>query len=367
MTDMSSLPSNTEDHHHSGKSNPQEDLLKPLSQNLHYYFDGRWIGEHGIGRFADMLDRRLNLPHLPLQGKPSSPSDPWQMALAMRKLPSNAAVFSPGYNAPLFVTRPFIFTIHDLNHLDRPENSSLLKRLYYQLVTRRAARQAFRVLTVSEFSRERIRRWANLDPARVVNVGNGVEPRFNPQATPFAPGYPYLLCVGNRKAHKNEARVLDAFAQAGIDPAIRLIFTGNASPQLLRISQKFAVEKRVSFLGNVPEEQMPGLYRGALALLFPSLYEGFGLPVIEAMACGTPVLTANTTALPEVAGDAALLVDPLALAEISRGIEQLCTDETLREVLRRKGLIRAAGFSWESVAARVKSVLVELQTAKEKS
>jgi len=288
------------------------------------------------------------------------------MTLAMRKLPANAALFSPGYNAPLLLSRPFVFTIHDLNHLDRPENSNFLKRLYYRLIIRRAARQAFRVLTVSEFSRGRIIDWANLDPARVVNVGNGVEPHFTPDAVPLTPGYPYLLCVGNRKAHKNEARVLEAFARAEIDPDIQLIFTGDATTQLTIISQEFAVEKRVSFLGRVTENNLPGLYRGALALLFPSLYEGFGLPVLEAMACGTPVLTANTTALPEVVGDAALLVDPLSVTQITRGIEQLCADESLRQELRQQGLTRAAEFTWDHVVARVHSVLSELPSAGEK-
>ncbi|NTV12468.1 MAG: glycosyltransferase family 4 protein [Desulfobulbaceae bacterium] len=281
----------------------------------------------------------------------------------MRKLPAGAALFSPGYNAPLLITRPYIFTIHDLNHLDRPENSSFLKRLYYRLIMRRAARKAFRVLTVSEFSRRRIIEWAELDPARVINVGNGVEPHFNPNAAPFEPGHPYLLCVGNRKVHKNETRMIEAFTRAEINPAIRLLFTGTASQQLTEIIKKFVVKNRVSFLGNVPEENMPGLYRGALALLFPSLYEGFGLPVIEAMACGTPVLTANTTALPEAAGDAALLINPLSVEEIAEGIEQLCRDQKLREVLRRRGLARAALFNWDQVKERVEFVLSEMQFA----
>jgi glycosyltransferase involved in cell wall biosynthesis len=314
-----------------------------------------------------MLDERLKLPHLNLRGKPSSPIEPWRLFLAMRNLPAGAALFTPGYNSPLLVTRPFVFTIHDLNHLDRPENSSFLKRFYYQLIMRRAARQAFRVLTVSEFSRRRLIEWANLDPAMVINVGNGVEPRFNTDVVPFEPGHPYLLCVGNRKPHKNEARVLEAFARAKIDPAIRLLFTGEATPELAEISSGLAVDPRVSFLGRVAEEKMPTIYRGARALLFPSLYEGFGLPVIEAMACGTPVLTSNTTAMPEVAADAALLVDPLAVEQIARGIEQLCGNETLRVELHRKGLLQAARFSWEDVAAKVRKVLDELQASQGKS
>lgn len=323
------------------------------------YFDPRWSGDHGIGRFANQLEKALHLPPLAVSGRPTSPAEPWRLLLAMLKLPPEAAVFSPGYNAPLFTVRPYIFTIHDLNHLDRPENSSFLKRLYYRLIMRPSARRALRVLTVSEFSRARIIAWAGLSPEQVINVGNGVDASYHPDVKPYAPGYPYLLCVGNRKGHKNEARVVEAFARAGIDPAIRLLFTGDPNGELDQLGRTLSVKERLVFLGRVPEKELPGIYRGALALLFPSLYEGFGLPVIEAMACGTPVLTANTTALPEVAGDAALLVDPLSVAEIAAGIERLGREPALREELHRRGLARAPLFNWKTVADRVRTALYD--------
>ena len=337
-----------------------------MADSWQIYFDPRWVGNHGIGRFSDMLDQRLKLQHLKLQGKPSSPLEPWRLMRAIRRLPAGAALFTPGYNAPLLVSRPFIFTIHDLNHLDRAENSTFLKRLYYRLVMRRAARRAFRILTISEFSRQRIIAWSGIAPERVVNVGNGVAASYSPRVAAYAPGYPYLLCVSNRKAHKNEPRLIEAYARAGIATDIHLLFTGTITTELLGLCRAHGVVDRVGFLGPVPEAEMPSLYRGAKALLFPSLYEGFGLPVIEAMACGIPVLAANTTALPEVSGDAALLVDPLSVTQIIRGIEQLCGDETLRAILCQKGLKRAAKFRWEEVAARVASVLGELQSVGEK-
>ena len=328
-------------------------------------FDARWIGDHGIGSFARVLDQRLGLPHLRIGGSPSSPFDPLRMLVAiMFRTPRGACVFSPGYNAPLFLVRPYVFTIHDLNHIDCPENTSRLKRLYYRFIMQRAARNAFRVLTVSCYSRQRIVEWAGIDACRVVNVGNGVDACYHPDVRPYAPGYPYLLCVSNRKAHKNEPRVVKAFVQAAINPNIRLIFTGQANDALLKLSRHYGVENRVVFIGRVPEADLPSLYRGGIALVFPSLYEGFGLPVIEAMACGTTVLTSNTTSLPEVAGDAALLVDPLSVEEIAMGIERLCNDNVLRETLRERGLRRASIFSWDDVAYRVKAVLDELESEK---
>lgn len=328
---------------------------------LTIFFDARWIGDHGIGRFARVLDQQLGLPHLPIEGSPSSPLDPLRLLLAMLLTPKGTCVFSPGFNAPLFVVRPYVFTILDLNHIDRPENSNVFKRLYYRFVMRRAARNAFRVLTISDFSHGRIVDWAGVDPHRVVNVGCGVDSRYRPDVQPYAPGYPYLLCVSNRKAHKNEPRIVEAFARATISPDIRLVFTGHATEALLDLCHKFGVEQRVVFVGRVPEADLPGLYRGALAVVFPSLYEGFGLPVIESMACGTPVLTSNTTSLPEVAGDAALLVDPSSVTEISEGISRLCGDNALRETLQRRGFLQAAKFPWDAVAAKVQAVLNELE------
>lgn len=328
---------------------------------MNIYFDPRWIGNHGIGRFANILDRHLGLPHLVIKGSPSSPFDPLRLLLAiLTRTSKEACVFSPGYNAPLFVVCPYVFTILDLNHIDRPENSSLFKRLYYRFIMRRAARNAFRVLTISRFSLQRIVDWAGVDPQRVVNVGCGVDSCYHPDVPPYTPGYPYLLCVSNRKAHKNELRVVEAFAKAAINSDIHLIFTGQANEALLELCRQCGVENRVVFVGRVPEEDLPCIYRGALALVFPSLYEGFGLPVIEAMACGTPVLTSNTTSLPEVAGDAALLVDPLSVKQITLGMERLCTDAVLRTVLAERGLRQAAKFSWDRVSDKVKVVLDEL-------
>jgi len=327
-------------------------------------FDSRWIGEHGIGRFAHVLEQRLRLQPLQIGGLPTSPFDPLRLFFVLLfRTPKNACVFSPGYNAPLFALRPYVFTIHDLNHIDRPENSSFTKRLYYRLIMRRAARNAFRVLTVSRFSHQRIVDWAGINAQRVVIVGNGVDSCYHPGVPPYAPGFNYLLCVSNRKKHKNEFRVVESFAQAVINPDIRLIFTGQANETLLKLCRHFGVGNRVVFIGRVPEEDMPGLYRGARALVFPSLYEGFGLPVIESMACGTPVITSNTTSLPEVAGDAALLVDPLSVMEISAAIEQICKDEILRETLQNKGFLQAARFSWDNVSIKIKSVLAELESS----
>jgi len=204
--------------------------------------------------------------------------------------------------------------------------------------------------------------WAGVGPDQVVNVGNGVSAVFSPVGPRHEPGYPYFFCVGNRKAHKNEARLLQAFAAAQLPSPTRLILTGSPSPELLTIMHDLNIEDKVVFTGRVNEEMLASLYRGATALLFPSLYEGFGLPVVEAMASGTPVLTSTVTSLPEVAGEAALLVDPQDLSAITSGIQRLAAEPDLRALLAERGLTQAAKFSWDGVAARVQAVLDEVES-----
>lgn len=324
------------------------------------FFDDRWVGDHGIGRVATSLAHRLKLEKLLLPGSPVNPVDSAIFFLKTLYLPANAIVFSPGYNAPMFIVRPFVFIVHDLNHIDRDDNSSLLKRLYYQIILKRGCQSAIRILTVSEFSKSRIAAWAQVDPDKIVNIKNGVDECFTINGDVFLPGFPYLLTVSNRKKHKNERNILRALSIAKISDGIKLIFTGAPTPSLERFIRELGLFDRVVFIGRVPEDDLPKLYRGALALVFPSLYEGFGLPVIESMACGTPVLTSNTTSLPEVSGDAALLVDPESVEDIAKGINKIVTDENLRSHLRTLGLARAKNFSWDIVAKRVQNVFDEI-------
>jgi len=195
-----------------------------------------------------------------------------------------------------------------------------------------------------------------------VNVASGVEASYKPEGETF--GFPssYFLSVSNRKPHKNEFRLIEAFARANLGCEIQLVFTGDSNADILRWVEERGVGSRVTFIGIVPEEKLPSLYRGATALVFPSLYEGFGLPIVEAMACGTPVITSNTTAMPEVAGDAALLVDPRSVEQISRAMEQIVTDTSLRQRLRDTGFRQARQFRWSKTAEMVHDVLSSATT-----
>jgi glycosyltransferase involved in cell wall biosynthesis len=284
--------------------------------------------------------------------------DSWFLARALPALTDNDLFFSPGYNTPLYCPCPFVFTIHDLSHVYCPENSSPAIHLYYATVMKRACRRAARILTVSDFTRKQIIEWSGVSPEKVSNVGCGVDSAYQPNGDSYGLPFPYVLNVSNRKRHKNEFRLIEAFARANLDARIHLVFTGESTPNLVRQVESQQLRPRVDFVGAVPEAKLPSLYRGAKALVFPSLYEGFGLPIVEAMASGIPVVTSNITAMPEVAGDAALLVDPTSVEHIADAMKRIAGDTFLRRQLRERGLIRAAQFPWANTAAMVHQVII---------
>jgi glycosyltransferase involved in cell wall biosynthesis len=323
------------------------------------YADQRWIGDHGIGRFARNVLAGIDYCPVSTGGHPAAPLDAYRLARALGVLSGNDLFFSPGYNTPLFCSRPFVFTIHDLSHIYCPQNSSASIRLYYAMIMKPACYRAAKILTVSEFTRKQILEWSGVSPERVCNVSCGVDPKYCAEGTVYQASFPYLLSVSNRKPHKNELRIVMAFAQSRLAPEIHLMFTGDCTRELTALIAQHRLAATVHFTGRVPEEDLPALYRGATALVFPSLYEGFGLPVLEAMACGTPVVTSKVTAMPEVAGDGALLVDPTSVAEISEAMRRIVSDASLRRRLPEKGLLRAAQFSWEKTTAAVRSILAE--------
>lgn len=330
----------------------------PMSRAFDLAFDERWIGDHGIGRFArEIAARWPRLKPAGMGGKPSGPLDCLRTSFWLLRHPRRM-LFTPGYNAPLLFQARCVLAVHDLNHIDSPERQSLLKRLYYRWVLRRACRTAPCVLTVSEYSRRRIIEWSGASENRIVNVGNGVSSVFRPASISRNNSEtPYFLSVSNRKPHKNEKRLLTAFQAADLPSNVKLRISGEATPAQLAWIRRHGLAERIEFLGVVSDDELAEYYRGAHALLFVSLYEGFGLPAVEAMACGTPVVAANATSLPEVVGDAALLVDPFSADRIRGAIERIWADAPLRQDLQKNGLARRGRFDWDGVAERVHRAL----------
>lgn len=320
-------------------------------------YDARWIGLSGMGRFAGEVSKRVAaLTYYRAARVPWHAADPALLsAMLWRRRPK--LFFSPGFSAPITSPCPFVFTLHDLHHLRVPERSSAAKRAYYRHMIRPACHRAAFVLTVSEFSKREIVEWAGVRPEKVINVGNGIGPPFVSEGAKHAPGFPYLLYVGSRKPHKNLPRLMQAFGVAGLPADVRLILAGWEGPELGGEIQRLGLGGRVICRRCDSDEELASLYRGALGFVFASLYEGFGIPPLEAMACGCPVVTSNAAAIPEVLGDAGLLVDGRNVDEIAAGIHALVEDAGLRERLRQKGFARAKKFTWDETARKISLVL----------
>lgn len=320
-------------------------------------YDSRWVGNHGIGRFATEVQQRLSyLVPFKAQRRPSHPLDPAFLGATLRGLRPKL-FFSPGYNSPLWWPGPFIFTLHDLHHLRVPEDSNFLKRAYYQYVIKPACHKSAAVLTVSEFSRQEISEWAKIDEQKIVNVGNGVGVPFGPNGRRLEPGYPYLLYVGSRRPHKNLPRLLHAYSLSRMRKEVRLVLSGSADREILAHVEKLGLRGDVVFTELTSNQALAEAYRGATGFLFPSLYEGFGLPPLEALASGTPVLTSDVCSLPQVVGDAAILVNPENCEEIAEGIRRIVFDSDLRNQLREKGLRRSKLFSWRNTASKTSEII----------
>lgn len=322
-------------------------------------FDARWIGDNGIGRFAKEIANRLEVERYLNKNNPVSPLDPFKLSLD-RKVKSCDVFLSPGYNSPLFFKRAYILTIHDLNHIDRSENSSIFKKIYYKIILTKLCKDSVGIFTVSEFSKSRIVEYFNIDSKKVFVVGNGISQYFSNTGDKIIKECPYILCVSNRKGHKNEHNLLKAFSLSDFSQKGKLILTGNKTKELEELIEKLNISESVQFLGKITDQEMSKYYRGAIFSIFPSLYEGFGLPIIESFSCGTPVITSNITSMPEIAGDSALLVDPNDITDIKNAIDNLMCDNSLRDKLAKKGLERAKLYSWDNVIINIKDALQQL-------
>ena len=285
---------------------------------------------------------------------------------------------APHYVLPPLVTCRSVVTIHDCIHLMFPQYlPSRLALTYARTSIALASRRATRVLTVSESSKRDILRFVDVPADKIDVIYNAFDERFGVEPREedvirvrerYQLHDQFVLYAGNVRPHKNLERLIEAFdlvRQRGLDH-VKLVLMGDEISKyaaLRRAVHKHQLHKYVRFLGYLPEETLAVMYRLAGVFVFPSLYEGFGLPPLEAMASGTPVVTSNVSSLPEVAGDAAVLVDPYNPEAIADGIERVLCDDTLRRDLRAKGLARARQFSWESSVMRVREIYGEAAQA----
>lgn len=284
------------------------------------------------------------------------------------------AVFIPAHVLPVVCRPPAIVTVHDLGYLYHPAAHTALQRLYLDWTTRRHARVAARIVADSTSTKADLVAHYGADPDRIAVVPLAAGPDFKPVPAAVAemararaglPAEgPYVLHVGTLQPRKNLPRLVRAFARiAGAHPDLHLVLagaTGWRAQDLTAVARAAGVAGRVHLPGYVGEELLAGLYTGAVAVAVPSLYEGFGLTALEAMACGAPVVAANTSSLPEVVGDAAILVDPLDEAAIAAGLTAVVASEDERRRLTALGIARAAEFTWDRTAREVARAIWEV-------
>jgi glycosyltransferase involved in cell wall biosynthesis len=288
---------------------------------------------------------------------------PWALAGCHAEL-----LHSLAFVSPLAWRGPTVVTIYDLSFLRYPERFNAANRLYLTAMTGRSARQARRVVAISQSTKDDVVRLLGVPADRVDVVRPSLESRFQPPAAAAVAafraqrGLPerFILFTGTLEPRKNLGTLLEAYA-ASVPPVgdLPLVIAGGKGwfyRTIFETVQRLGLEKRVLFPGFVSSAELPLWYGAADLFVYPSVYEGFGLPVLEALACGTPVVCSNTSSLPEAAGDAALLVDPADPAALAAGISRLLTDESLRREMRQRGLAHAAAFSQAEMGRRMLDV-----------
>ncbi len=331
--------------------------------------NGRFSGRlsAGVDRYASELLRSLEQTVrviTPPAGLTGLAGELWEQLQLPRQVGKAARLWSLADTGPLRAAHQVV-TIHDLSMLEHPEWFDAKLRLWYRLLIPRLARRAEAILTVSEHSKRSIIRKLGVPESKVTAVPNGVDlRRFRPgDPAPVRAKYGlperYILFLGTSEPRKNLERLLLAWSRLTEFQDIQLIIAGRPPGSALVASEP-RPRRRTRFLGYVPEEDLPGLYAGALFFVMPSLFENFGLTVLEAMACGAPVITSQAGALPEVTGEAVLTVDPTSVEAITEAIRRLVLEPDRRLELSRKGLERACRFSWERSAQQIKDVLAAL-------
>jgi glycosyltransferase involved in cell wall biosynthesis len=321
------------------------------------------LASNGDMAEIDLVGRRLG-PTMPVRALWMQTA---MVAHGLKQRPDIA--FYPNYMAPLLRTCPTVVTVHDLAVFVYPETFTFKKRVLQRALLPTIMRRADAILTPSESTRRDILDRVEVDPAKVVAIHLAADPAFHQPIDDdeakrlkeklHLPDR-YLLAVGTLEPRKNLVRLISAFEHVyDQDPSIRLLLVGGKGwrdAAIRAVLESSSAAAAIDAVGYVDFLTLRVLYSNALALCYPSLYEGFGLPVVEAMASGTPVMVSRGSSLDEVAQDAALTVDALRVDEIAEGLLRLVSDAELRARLRQRGLQRAGSLSWHKTAQRTREV-----------
>jgi len=322
-----------------------------------------------------------NFHALALEGGDNSVKGNLDFRAIVRRLHCDVVHIPHLFWIPRGLPCPYVLTVHDvLDHMYASRDASSIWRSVHFQLTRRALSRAARVLAVSQFTKSEIERLFRIPGERIEVVYNAIDERFlhghasqadrELIAERYQVTYPFILYAGAIRPHKNVVRIIEAFSalkseleKEGQFPDLKLIVIGDdlsSHPRLRRTVVRSGVQNDVRFLGFVPIEVLRIFYDVAKIFVFPSLYEGFGLPPLEAMAHGTPVVTSNDSSLPEVTGNAALLVNPENVFEIQRALQRALLDSALRTKMKQRGYEQSQKFSWTTSVSRILEIYREV-------
>jgi glycosyltransferase involved in cell wall biosynthesis len=313
------------------------------------YIDQRAVGNFGIGRFSTEIGNRYrDAKKFTHHSNPFSFWDPFTLHLS---LPDDLTFFvSTNVSGPFLSDVPYAICIHDLVQLDLPKFFPVAKRIYFKYITRFIAKRASLIFTVSNYSKDRISHHFGIDPSKIVVLGNAPSEIFSTSksgdAIKIARGGKFFLNYSSSKKYKNLEGLIRAYQK--ICPSITedLLIVGDQS----FISPDVDLEGRIHFIGNVTDAELVLYLQNATALVFPSLYEGFGIPIVEAMSCGCPVITSNLASMPEVSRGAALLVNPYDDHAIAKAMYDLSRlDSISRSKIVEAGLLVSDSYSWDVI------------------
>lgn len=338
----------------------------PSELQYKVYSDLRWPLQTGIGCvMTAMIERKppdIDLVDLRVRGRVGSPLSPLAISRALLKVEAGGIFWSPGFIPPVSARVPIVVTVHDLTHL---RFYGRLRKQYYDLILRPIYRSCAAVVCVSEYTRREFLAWSGMPSEKVHVVMNGVSRTYTENRDKLVLPYQYVLYAGNHRRYKNLERLITAYSMSSLPRQnIHLVMTGMADPHLTRHARQLEVDEYLHFFGHVSDENLPRLYKGALLLAFVSLYEGFGLPILEAMGSCVPVLTSNVSSMPEIAGDAAMLVNPYSVPEIAHGLDLLAADEQRRDDLVLRGKDRVRKFDWNRSAQNLWSIVASVAAAR---
>lgn len=301
--------------------------------------------------------------------------NPWSRVLwEQLRLPAAARasgvrlLHGMAFVAPQRSPCPTVVTVHDVSFVRYPQTFRRFNRIYLTLFTRFSVNRAARVIAVSQYTKDELIRLWGIPEEKISVVANGLDSAFQPAQSTEVESYRqrrglpqrYLFFLGTLEPRKNLVRLVRAYAASDAPKqGVRLVIAGGKGwhyDQLFREVMSLGMQDDIVFPGFLPSDEIAWWYRAAEVFIYPSLYEGFGIPVLEAMACGTPVITTTSSSLPEVAGDAAILVEPTDEIALTEAMMQLLDDTNRRQTLRDRGLQRAAQFSWRRTAKETVSV-----------